>query len=163
MFMPEEEMQTHNTRTDFSTITIPKSIYHELFIKAKAYDEIITKKSNAGKISAARLTPEQLSERARKAVRTRIVKHGQQDKYAIQKRIALTPQIISVLTGQPEKREASVSIKKKVIGYLAETLGITPLQAEEVAASLKWSDIDLKNKTIKIKVAGCSKSAPKPL
>lgn len=63
------------------TIAIPIEEYTELKHKAKAYDEMYKKRSNAnsraGKASASKLTPEQRSERARKAVAARIKKYGQ--------------------------------------------------------------------------------------
>lgn len=67
-------------------ITIPRQEYEELLRKAKAYDEQKAKlsKSNsiAGKASASKLTPEQRSERAKKAVEARIKKYGQKARNA---------------------------------------------------------------------------------
>ena len=59
------------------TIAIPKSLYDELMRKAEAYDKIASNNSKAGKASVAKLTPEQRSARAKKAVQARIAKYGQ--------------------------------------------------------------------------------------
>lgn len=61
-------------------ITISKAEYDELKAKAEKYDKIKGNNSNAGKVSASKLTPEQRSERARKAVQARIAKYGQKKK-----------------------------------------------------------------------------------
>lgn len=60
------------------TITVPRKEYDELRRKAVAYDKIAARNSLAGRKSSAKLTPEQRSERAKKAVAARIAKYGQQ-------------------------------------------------------------------------------------
>lgn len=66
------------------TIAIPIEEYKELKRKAEAYDEMRKKRSNAnsraGRASASKLTPEQRSERAKKAVAARIARYGQKKK-----------------------------------------------------------------------------------
>lgn len=64
------------------TIAIPKSEYEELKRKAQAYDNMTKHLSSAGKAAANKLTPEQRSARAKKAVAARIVKYGQKAKNA---------------------------------------------------------------------------------
>lgn len=59
------------------TIAIPKSEYDELKRKADAYDKMNAGSSLGGKISSAKLTPEQRRERAKKAVAARMTKYGQ--------------------------------------------------------------------------------------
>lgn len=59
------------------TIAIPKSLYDELIRKSEAYDKMTRNLSQAGKASASKLTPEERSARAKKAVRARIAKYGQ--------------------------------------------------------------------------------------
>lgn len=59
------------------TIAIPKTEYAELKRKAEAYDKIKGNNSKAGKVSASKLTPEQRSARAKKAVEARMKKYGQ--------------------------------------------------------------------------------------
>lgn len=59
------------------TITVPLEEYEELKKKAEAYDKIKSNNSKAGKISASKLTPEQRSANAKKAVEARIAKYGQ--------------------------------------------------------------------------------------
>lgn len=59
------------------TIAIPKSQYDELCRKAAAYDELARNLSRAGKASSAKLTAEERSARAKKAVEARIRKYGQ--------------------------------------------------------------------------------------
>lgn len=67
-------------------ISISLQEYNELKRKADAYDrsrEIRSKtNSAAGKASAAKLTPEQRRERAKKAVAARIAKYGQKSRNA---------------------------------------------------------------------------------
>lgn len=62
-------------------ISISLQEYNELKRKAEAYDQIkeVRSKANSisGKASAAKLTPEQRRERAKKAVAARIAKYGQ--------------------------------------------------------------------------------------
>lgn len=58
-------------------IAIPIEEYNELRRKAEAYDKISASNSQAGKKSAANLTPEQRRERAQKAVAARIAKYSQ--------------------------------------------------------------------------------------
>lgn len=59
-------------------ITISAEEYKTLKQKAESYDRISAGFSKAGKKSSAKLTPEQRSERAKKAVAARIAKYGQQ-------------------------------------------------------------------------------------
>lgn len=59
------------------TIAIPKTLYDELVRKAEAYDKLTANLSKAGKTSSAKLTPEERSARAKKAVQARIAKYGQ--------------------------------------------------------------------------------------
>lgn len=64
-----------------NTIAIPIEEYNNLKRRADAYDKMHAKRfnitRNAGKVSAAKLTPEQRSERAKKAVAARMAKYGQ--------------------------------------------------------------------------------------
>lgn len=66
------------------TITIPKDEYNELKRKADAYDtqkaRLAVSNSRAGRMSASKLTPEERSARAKKAVEARIKKYGQKTK-----------------------------------------------------------------------------------
>lgn len=62
------------------TIAIPKKLYDELKRKADAYDKMNAGSSKGGKRAWANLTPEQRSERAKKAVAARIAKYGQKHK-----------------------------------------------------------------------------------
>ena len=59
------------------TVTILYSEYEELKKKAKAYDKIVSSNSNAGKASAMKLSPEERSARAKRAVEARMKKYGQ--------------------------------------------------------------------------------------
>ncbi len=65
-------------------ITIPIEEYNELKRKSEAYDKMhaqrIKATSAAGKASISNLTPEQRSERARKAVAARMTKYGQKSR-----------------------------------------------------------------------------------
>lgn len=62
------------------TIAIPIEEYKELKRKAEAYDRMNIGSSAGGKKSSANLTPEQRSERAKKAVAARIAKYGQKSR-----------------------------------------------------------------------------------
>lgn len=59
------------------TIAIPRIEYAELKRKADAYDKMNAGASTGGKKAWAKLTSEQRSERAKKAVQARIAKYGQ--------------------------------------------------------------------------------------
>lgn len=59
------------------TITVPLKEFNELKQKAEAYDKINAGSSKGGKASWAKLTPEQRSARAKKAVQARIKKYNQ--------------------------------------------------------------------------------------
>jgi hypothetical protein len=59
------------------TIAVPLEEYKQLKEKAEAYDKISQGNSAKGKASASKLTPEERSERAKKAVEARIAKYGQ--------------------------------------------------------------------------------------
>ncbi len=61
-------------------IAIPKKLYDELKRKADAYDRMNVGSSKGGKRAWAKLTPEQRSARAKKAVAARIAKYGQKRK-----------------------------------------------------------------------------------
>lgn len=61
-------------------IAIPKNEYDELRRKAEAYDKMAGQLSAAGKKTWAKLTPEERSARAKKAVAARIAKYGQKRK-----------------------------------------------------------------------------------
>lgn len=61
-------------------ITISRKEYEELKAKAAIADKIAANNAKAGKKSAANLTPEQRSERARKAVAARMAKYGQESR-----------------------------------------------------------------------------------
>ena len=58
-------------------VTISEEEYAELKRKAEAYDKIRGNNSRAGRTSASKMTPEQLSARAKKAVEARIKKYNQ--------------------------------------------------------------------------------------
>ncbi len=62
------------------TIAIPIEEYDELKRKAEAYDKMNIGASVGGKKSSSNLTPEQRSERAKKAVAARIAKYGQKSR-----------------------------------------------------------------------------------
>lgn len=62
------------------TIAIPIEEYKELKRKAEAYDRMNIGSSTGGKKSSANLTPQQRSERAKKAVAARIAKYGQKSR-----------------------------------------------------------------------------------
>ncbi len=64
------------------TIAIPKSEYLELKRKADAYDKMNAGASTGGKKTWAKLTPEERSARAKKAVQARIAKYGQKTRNA---------------------------------------------------------------------------------
>lgn len=59
------------------SVTISEEEYAELKRKAEAYDNIRSNNSKAGKTSVSKMTPEQLSARAKKAVKARIKKYNQ--------------------------------------------------------------------------------------
>lgn len=63
-----------------TNITIPKELYDTLIKKAEAYDRICSKRSQEAKARNARMSPEQRSANAKKAVEARIAKYGQQKK-----------------------------------------------------------------------------------
>lgn len=73
-------LKSASRKVNMETIAIPKDEYSELKRKADAYDRMNVGASTGGKKAWAALTAEQRSERARKAVRARIVKYGQQSK-----------------------------------------------------------------------------------
>lgn len=58
-------------------IAVPEDKYKELMCKAEAYEKIRAGHSKAGKASVAKLTRQELSARAKKAVEARIRKYGQ--------------------------------------------------------------------------------------
>jgi len=62
------------------SITISRDEYNELKRKADAYDKMNAGSSKGGKRAWASLTPEQRSERAKKAVAARIAKYGQKSR-----------------------------------------------------------------------------------
>lgn len=61
-------------------ISISLQEYEELKRKAEAYDKMNAGASQGGKKAWAKLTPEERSARAKKAVRARIAKYGQKAK-----------------------------------------------------------------------------------
>ena len=61
-------------------VTIPKSRYNALLEKERAYNRIKSNNSVAGKKSSVKLTPEERSARAKKAVEARIKKYGQKSR-----------------------------------------------------------------------------------
>jgi hypothetical protein len=58
-------------------VTINSDELQELRRKAELYDKMIADNTRAGKISAARMTPERRRARAKKAVEARIKKYSQ--------------------------------------------------------------------------------------
>lgn len=65
-------------------ISIPLQEYNRLKEIEQKYAKLVSVRaranSNAGKVSASKLTPEERSERAKKAVQARIAKYGQKSK-----------------------------------------------------------------------------------
>lgn len=61
-------------------VEIEENELNSLRAKAEAYDEMIKKRSLGGKISAQKLTPEERSARAKKAVQARIAKYLETEK-----------------------------------------------------------------------------------
>lgn len=58
-------------------VKISRKRYDELLSAEKRLRDMLDNHSRAGKISAAKLTQKQLSDRAKKAVAARIAKYGQ--------------------------------------------------------------------------------------
>jgi hypothetical protein len=63
-----------NASDEFKTALVAYLFGEDIVAKAKKYDNISSQNSANGKASAAKLTPEQRSERARKAVQARLDK-----------------------------------------------------------------------------------------
>lgn len=62
------------------SIAIPIEEYKELKRKADAYDKMSVGASIGGRKAWSKLTPEQRSERAKKAVAARMAKYGQKSR-----------------------------------------------------------------------------------